>query len=134
MYITYDKNNEIPVPAPYKRLMTTYLMPENAPVELPFSVHLCEWEPGQQNDVHTHRLETEVMYVLSGNGKAICDGEEIALHPNGMLVACPGQEHVIINNGKENLKLLCIFSPPTTAKGLRERAAIAEAETQKKQE
>ncbi len=128
MYIKYDQKNEISVPAPYKRLLTTYLMPENAPAGLPYSVHLCEWEPGQQNDMHSHTVETETMYVLSGHGKAICGSEEISLEPNGMLVASPGQEHVIINNGNENLRLLCIFSPPTTAKALRDRAAQAQAE------
>lgn len=128
MYIEFDARNSISVPEPYKRVLTTYLMPETAPIPLPFSVHLCEWEPGQQNDMHAHKVETEVMYVLSGHGKAFNNGEEVALAPGGMLVAAPGEEHVIINNSGETLRLLCIFSPPTTRAALKERADQAQAE------
>lgn len=68
------------------------------------------------------------MYVLSGHGKAFNNGEEIALAPGGMLVAAPGEEHVIINNSGETLRLLCIFSQPTTRAALKERADQAQAE------
>ena len=129
MYIEFNARNSISVPEPYQRVLTTYLMPENAPVPLPFSVHLCEWEPGRQNDMHSHKTETEVMYVLSGHGKALNNGEEIALAPGGMLVAAPGEEHIIINNSSDEvLRLLCIFSPPTTRAALKERADQAQAE------
>ncbi len=32
MYIEFDARNSISVPEPYKRVLITYLMPENAPI------------------------------------------------------------------------------------------------------
>ena len=33
-------------------------------------------EPGASIGLHTHTGSSEVMYILSGTGKAICDGVE----------------------------------------------------------
>ena len=128
MYLSYEPGNNIYVPEPYERVLTPYLTTENAPCPLSFSVHLCEWEPGRKNDLHTHADATEAMFVLSGSGTALCGGETVSLNPGGLLVAPPGEAHVIENTGTENLRLLCIFSPPVSAESLRERAALAHAE------
>lgn len=125
MYIPHDDSRRIPVPEPYRRVLTPYLMRENAPRPLDFSVHLCEWDPGDRNDMHSHAAETEAMFVLEGEGTATCGGEKIPLRKGGLLVAIPGVEHVIENTGREKLRLLCIFSPPASETGLRRRAAEA---------
>jgi mannose-6-phosphate isomerase-like protein (cupin superfamily) len=127
MYIEFDAGRNISVPQPYKRVLTPYLMPENAPCPLDFSIHLCEWEPGDKNDLHTHEDATEAMYVLSGAGTALCGDNTVQLRPGGLLVAFPGQRHVIENTSTEKLVLLCVFSPPTSETGLKQRAAEAEA-------
>lgn len=132
MYIEFDPARRIAVPEPYERVLTPYLMTENAPAPMDFSVHLCEWEPGKKNDLHTHEDATEAMFVLSGTGTALCGGETIPLSPNGLLVAAPGKAHVIENTGNEKLVLLCIFSPAASAEGLKRRAAEAEEALRKK--
>ena len=87
-----------------------------------FSVHMTEWDPGCTIDVHSHDTQTEAMYCISGTGVAMVDGVEYPFVPDSMIVAPPKVMHQITNTGTENLKVLCIFSSPNTAKGLRDRA------------
>ena len=57
-----------------------------------------------------HRQDSgdDINYILSGEGKAICDGKEEILKP-GVCHICPkGSEHSIINTGKEDLVMLTI--------------------------
>lgn len=125
MYFAYDKNRGIHVPSPFPRTMMPYMMPETADCPIDFSVHLTEWEPGGQVDDHLHADAMEVMYCISGHGTASVDGEVYDLVPNSMIAAAPGQMHCIRNTGDETLRCVCIFSPPTTAEGLRRRAQEA---------
>lgn len=47
-------------------------------------------------------------YIISGTGKAICDGVEEDLK-QGVMHICPkGSEHAIINTGEEDLVMLTI--------------------------
>jgi quercetin dioxygenase-like cupin family protein len=126
MYYTYDKNNSIAVPAPFKRYMTPLFMGDDPVIkESNFSVHITEWEPGCQIDFHAHPDSMEAMYCMGGSGKCSVNGEEHPFVPGSMIVAPPGVTHQIINTGNEMLRVLCVFSPPATGKGLRERALEA---------
>ena len=109
MYIEFNARKSISVPEPYQRVLTTYLMPENAPVPLPFSVHLCEWEPGRQNDMHSHKTETEAMYVLSGHGIFIDnDKNRIPVGPDDVCLIECGQGHGFENDSEEELVMMAL--------------------------
>ncbi|WP_337653405.1 cupin domain-containing protein [Allisonella histaminiformans] len=57
-----------------------------------------------------HRQDSgdDINYILSGEGKAICDGKEEILKP-GVCHICPkGSEHSIINTGKKDLVMRTI--------------------------
>lgn len=41
----------------------------------------CSIHPGGSIGMHKHETSDDLNYVLSGNGKAICDGVEESLHP-----------------------------------------------------
>ena len=47
-------------------------------------------------------------YIISGIGKAFCDGVEEALSPGVMHVCPQGSEHSIVNTGEEDLVMLTI--------------------------
>ena len=47
-------------------------------------------------------------YVLSGTGKAICDGKEESLAPGTYHICKKGSEHSIVNTGEEDLVLLTV--------------------------
>ena len=53
-------------------------------------------------------LGDDISYVLSGNGKATCDGEEEILSPGTCHICTKGSEHSIENTGDEDLVLLTV--------------------------
>ncbi len=131
MYFKYDPSKGIHVEIPYQRIMTPMMMPDTADCPINYSIHMTEWNPGSQVDDHLHEDAMETMYCLSGHGTATCNGIEYDLVPNSMITAAPGEMHCIRNTGDEVLRCLCIFSPPTTAEGLRKRAEAAVEESRK---
>lgn len=63
---------------------------------------------GSSIGLHTHTTSYELDYVLSGTGKAICDGKEENL-TSGICHYCPkGSSHSILNTGTEELILLTV--------------------------
>lgn len=56
--------------------------------------------------VHKHETSDDINYVLSGNGKATCDGEEEILRPGTCHICKKGSEHSIENTGDKDLVLL----------------------------
>ena len=70
---------------------------------VPTTIH-----PG--GSIGTHRQESgdDMNYIISGTGKAICDGAEEKLRPGVMHICPKGSEHSIINTGEEDLVMLTI--------------------------
>lgn len=63
---------------------------------------------GSSIGTHRHTTSCEVNYVLSGTGKAICDGIEETLY-GGVCQYCPkGSDHSIINTGNVELVLFTV--------------------------
>ena len=128
MFFEEKAENRIEVPEPFQRVMTPLMVTDHVDREIPFSVHFTEWEPGGQVDMHIHEDAMEAMLCVAGTAKAKIDGRWVELKPGSMIVADKKEEHCIINNGKETLKVVCIFSPPVSAEGLRTRAFAAVAQ------
>ena len=60
--------------------------------------------PGASIGMHTHTGNSEIIYILSGTGKALYDGETERLLP-GQCHYCPkGHSHSLINDGTEELR------------------------------
>ena len=60
-------------------------------------------EPGASIGLHAHEGSSEIVYILSGTGRALYDGgtERLA---TGVCHACPpGHTHSLINDGAEPL-------------------------------
>lgn len=58
--------------------------------------------------LHKHETSDDINYVLSGVGKAICDGKEELLSEGICHICKKGSEHSIINTGDIDLALLTI--------------------------
>ncbi len=58
--------------------------------------------------IHTQNSGDDMNYILSGTGKAICDGVEEKLTAGVMHICPKGSEHTIINTGDDDLKMLTI--------------------------
>lgn len=63
--------------------------------------------PGASIGMHTHETSSEIIYILSGTGKALYDDGVETLSP-GMCHYCEkGHAHSLINDGAEEL---CFFA------------------------
>lgn len=68
----------------------------------------CRIHVGGAIGIHRHESSDDINYILSGTGKAICDGREEALFA-GVCHICPkGSEHSIINTGSDDLVMLTV--------------------------
>lgn len=65
-------------------------------------------EPGASIGLHTQANGNDINFVVSGEGKAFCDGNEEILTA-GVCHYCPkGSSHEIINTGMEDLLLYTV--------------------------
>lgn len=64
--------------------------------------------PGATIGLHTHDTSSEVIYILSGVGKVLYEGEYEPLAP-GSVHYCPkGKAHSLINDSQEDLEFLAV--------------------------
>ncbi len=71
-------------------------------------VHIITVQPGRDStETHKHYYEEECVYILSGRGTAIIDGERHAMEAGDFLGLPAGRAaHNIINDGDEELMCL----------------------------
>lgn len=60
-----------------------------------------------------HDTSDDINYVLSGRGKALCDGTEESLYAGCCHICLQGSEHSIINTGDGDLCLLTVVTERT---------------------
>ena len=68
----------------------------------------CSIHPGGGIGLHKHETSDDINYVLSGKGKAVCDGQEEILTAGTCHICRKGSEHSIENTGDEDLVLLTV--------------------------
>jgi mannose-6-phosphate isomerase-like protein (cupin superfamily) len=116
------------VPPPYQRRIKVLFAPDKEGVnELTFS-HAILY-PGGKTDYHAHD-RPELIYVVSGRGIAVCEGEERPVEADVVLWVEKDEKHQMINTGSETLKLATVFIPPYTAAENYERCVAAAKKTQ----
>lgn len=65
--------------------------------------------PGASIGLHTHETNSEIIYVLSGTGKVLCDGAYEPVAP-GVCHYCPrGHEHSLINDSEDDLVFFAVI-------------------------
>lgn len=68
----------------------------------------CAIHAGDSIGLHKHNASDDINYIISGNGKAYCDGKEEMLSKNTCHICKKGSEHSIVNIGDEDLVMLTI--------------------------
>ena len=65
-------------------------------------------DPGCSIGYHTHETSSEIIYILSGTGRVLCDGVYEPLSA-GSCHYCPkGHAHSLINDGGELLEFFAV--------------------------
>jgi mannose-6-phosphate isomerase-like protein (cupin superfamily) len=99
----------IEIPAPYKRHIKVLFAPDKDGVEeLTFSHAILP--AGGRTDYHTHD-RPELIYVVSGQGICVHDGEQTAICEDVAMWVPAGEQHQIVNTGNEPIKLATVFVP-----------------------
>ena len=68
----------------------------------------CRIHKGSSIGMHEHPTSDDINYVISGTGKAICDGKEEILAPGRFHICKKGSSHSIINTGDDDLVILTV--------------------------
>jgi quercetin dioxygenase-like cupin family protein len=80
-----------------------------------FSVNVVVINPGNTvKPAHAHTNKEELIYITSGKGKVFIDGSVYEIRQGTSVLFKPGSVHMVRNDGEEDMKIVCVFSPPAT--------------------
>jgi uncharacterized cupin superfamily protein len=65
---------------------------------------------------HSHKNHEELVYILSGSGKAYIDGTVYAIEAGTAILFSAGSIHMLRNSGDVDMKVACFFTPSATLK------------------
>lgn len=65
-------------------------------------------EPGSSIGLHTHAGNSEIIYILSGTGKVLYDGQYETLTPGSCRYCPEGHEHSLINDSQGPLRVFAV--------------------------
>lgn len=66
-------------------------------------VLLGRLKPGASVGMHSHMTSSEVIFVLSGEGRVLCDGEMEVVEAGDCHYCAKGKSHSLINQGEGEL-------------------------------
>jgi quercetin dioxygenase-like cupin family protein len=70
--------------------------------------------PGDRvRPAHSHPNGEEVIYIISGSGRVLVNGEVAAIKPGSVVLFPRGQVHMVHNTSGGEMKIVCFFAPPT---------------------
>lgn len=105
MLIDFNIIREITIPGMNNGTgeMTAKMFMDNGGKIIPCKIH-----KGGSIGIHKHETSDDINYVLSGTGKAVCNGQEELLTAGCCHICKKGSEHSIINTGDDDLVLLTV--------------------------
>jgi len=68
--------------------------------------------PGSQVPYHYHKIRESVLFIISGEGFEIIEGEEFKVKAGDILFIPAGEKHAIINRSEQDLRYLEFFTRP----------------------
>ena len=105
MLLNFNEMKEITVPGMNHGTgtMTARMYPDEQGKVISCAIH-----PGGSIGPHRHETSDDINFVLSGTGKAVCDGAEEILTAGTCHICKKGSSHSIVNTGGEDLVLLTV--------------------------
>ncbi|GHV64778.1 hypothetical protein AGMMS49587_17840 [Spirochaetia bacterium] len=78
------------------------------------AANMVRLDPGTTvSPAHSHEANEEVIYIISGSGDVLIDGEVYPLRTGSIAVFPKKSIHRLRNSGTEEMKVICFFAPPT---------------------
>jgi len=69
----------------------------------------CILKPGEGLGMHRHTGDFEIYYIIKGQGLYNDNGTETTVHAGDTTFCMDGEQHVILNNGTENLEFIALI-------------------------
>ena len=71
--------------------------------------------PGDRvRPAHSHPEGEEVIYVMTGSGRVLVDGEVSPVRAGSVVLFPQGKPHMLHNTGDAEMKVVCFFAPATS--------------------
>jgi quercetin dioxygenase-like cupin family protein len=71
--------------------------------------------PGDKvRPAHSHPEGEEVIYIMTGNGRVLVDGDVSPVRAGSVVLFPQGKPHMLHNTGNEEMKVVCFFAPATS--------------------
>jgi quercetin dioxygenase-like cupin family protein len=84
------------------------------------SVCVIRVAPGEKvRPAHSHPLGEEVIYILSGEGHVLVDGNIATVRAGSTVLFPTGAVHMLQNSGSEEMRVVCFFAPGTSLENYR---------------
>jgi quercetin dioxygenase-like cupin family protein len=81
------------------------------------SMCMIQIAPGETvKPAHSHPNGEEVIYIVSGSGKVMVDGNVEEVKAGCAVLFPQGKVHMLSNTGAEEMKVVCFFAPPSELK------------------
>lgn len=78
------------------------------------SVCVIRVMPGETvRPAHSHPNSEELIYILTGSGKVMIEGEVGEVRAGSAILFEQGKIHMLRNSGDVEMKVICFFSPAT---------------------
>ena len=110
---------------PYARTVKIIVTPETSDEVKDISITMGIIDPHSQNDLHIHENGMEILYIVSGFGRAIIGDQEYSIKQDSLIIAPRGVVHQQINESDDTMKMFAIWSPPVTGEEVLGRAIKA---------
>lgn len=75
------------------------------------SIGLITFYPDTTQEEHLHSGDEQVIYVVSGSGIQIIDGQAFVLKPGDLRHISPYTRHKVVNDSTGELKLIIVYTP-----------------------
>ncbi len=70
--------------------------------------------PGDKvRPAHSHPNGEEVIYIIQGSGRVLVGAEVQAVRGGSTVLFPQGVVHMLHNTGRDEMKVVCFFAPPT---------------------
>ena len=73
--------------------------------------------PGENIGMEAHPLSDQILYILTGSGNAIINGETKPITKHSIVIIPAGAQHDIVNKSGAKMKLFTIYAPAIHADG-----------------
>ena len=110
---------------PYGRTVKIICAPEISDEVKDLSITMGIIDPHSRNDLHIHENGMELLYIVSGYGKAIVGDEEFTIQQDSLIIAPKGVRHQQINESDDTMKMFAIWTPPVSGEEVLNRAIKA---------